>query len=90
MLQRLQDLSPEFTGSKEAKSGVLVKLPKPQQDRRVDLPALGVRTVELAEAAHLAGIVYEAGGALFDDFDAVVARAEKAGLFLIGLEGADA
>ena len=87
MLRRLQDLSPEFTGAAEAKSGVLVKLPKPQQDRRVDLPALGVRTVELAAAAHLAGIVYEAGGALFDDFEAVVARAEKEGLFLIGMDG---
>ncbi len=87
MLQRLQDLSPEFTGSADAKAGVLVKLPKPQQDRRVDLPAIGRRTVELAAQAHLAGIVYEAGGALFDDFDAVVARAEAEGLFLLGIEG---
>ena len=87
MLQRLQTMSPEFIGSPDAKSGVLVKLPKPQQDRRVDLPALGERTVELAAAAHLAGIVYEVGGALFDDFDAVVARAEEEGLFLIGIDG---
>lgn len=87
MLQRLQTLSPEFTGKADAKSGVLVKLPKPQQDRRVDLPAIGRRTVELAAAAHLAGIVYEAGGALFDDFEAVVDLAEREGLFLLGLDG---
>ena len=57
--------------------------------RRVDLPTLGKRTVELAVQAHLAGIVYEAGGALFDDFEAVVALAEEQGLFLVGLAPAD-
>ena len=86
MLQRLCDLSPEFLGTADARSGVLTKLPKPQQDRRVDIPAIGQRTVELAAAAHLAGIVYEAGGTLFDDFEAVVALAEAKGLFLLGLE----
>jgi len=87
MLRRLQDLSPQFLGTAEEKCGVLAKLPKPQQDRRVDIPAIGCRTVELAAAAHLAGIVFEAGGALFDDFEGVVALAEEKGLFLLGLEG---
>ena len=87
MLRRLQDLSPQFLGTAENKSGVLAKLPKPQQDRRVDIPAIGCRTVELAADAHLAGIVFEAGGTLFDDFAAVVALAEEKGLFLLGLEG---
>ena len=86
MLQRLQTLSPEFLGTADAPRGVLAKLPKPQQDRRVDLPTLGRKTVELAAAAHLAGIVYEADGALFDDFDAVVALAEERGLFLLGID----
>ena len=86
MLQRLRDLSPEFLGTADARSGVLAKLPKPQQDRRVDIPAIGQRTVELAAAAQLAGIVFEAGGTLFDDFEAVVELAEKSGLFLLGLE----
>jgi DUF1009 family protein len=86
MLQRLRDLSPEFLGTAQQPSGVLVKLPKPQQDRRVDIPAIGRRTVELAAAAHLAGIVFEAGGTLFDDFEAVVELAEEKGLFLLGLE----
>ena len=44
MLQRLRDLSPEFLGTAEERRGVLVKLPKPQQDRRVDIPAIGCRT----------------------------------------------
>ena len=87
MLTRLRDLSPEFLGTGQNKSGVLAKLPKPQQDRRVDIPAIGCRTVELAASAHLAGIVFEAGGTLFDDFNAVIALAEEEGLFLLGLEG---
>lgn len=90
MLARLQSLSPEFLGTSEAPKGVMAKLPKPQQDRRVDLPTLGCRTVEGAARAHLAGIVYQADGALFDDFEAVVALAEEKGLFLLGLDGAEA
>lgn len=86
MLARVAGMSPEFIGSAKARKGVLVKLPKPQQDRRVDLPTLGLRTINGADAAHLAGIVYEAGGALFDDFDAVVKAAEEKGLFLLGLD----
>ena len=86
MLQRLRDLSPEFLGTPEERCGVLVKLPKPQQDRRLDVPAIGGRTVELAAAAHLAGIVFEAGGTLFDNFDSVVALAEEKGVFLLGLD----
>lgn len=86
MLARLADLAPEFLGTPQARRGVLAKLPKPQQDRRVDLPTIGRRTVELAAAAHLAGLVYETGGTLFDDFEAVVATAEAKGLFLLGLE----
>jgi DUF1009 family protein len=87
MLTRLRDLPSEFLGTAEAKCGVLSKLPKPQQDRRVDIPAIGQRTVELAAKAHLAGIVFEAGGAVFDDFDAVKKLAEAEGLFLLGIEG---
>ena len=67
------------------RSGVLVKLPKPGQERRVDLPTLGVRTVENAAAAGLAGIAYETAGALFADFEQAVARADELGLFIIGL-----
>ncbi len=66
-------------------SGVLVKLPKPGQDRRVDLPAIGTATVENAAAAGLSGIAYEAFGALIADVDGVARRADDLGLFVIGL-----
>ncbi|KFE35326.1 LpxI family protein [Thioclava atlantica] len=62
--------------------GVFYKAPKPGQDRRVDLPAIGVTTVENAAAAGLAGIAFEAGGVMLLDRAAVIAAAESAGLFL--------
>jgi hypothetical protein len=65
--------------------GVLVKLRKPGQERRADLPTIGAATVERAAAAGLRGIAVEAGGTLVVDAPAVVAAADRAGLFLIGI-----
>lgn len=64
--------------------GVFFKAPKPGQDRRVDLPALGPATVARAAAAGLAGIVFEAGGVLMIDRAEMVAEADRRGLFLWG------
>lgn len=66
--------------------GVLAKAPKPSQERRVDLPTLGVLTVELAAAAGLAGIAAEAGGTLLLDQAAIAAAADRLGLFVVGVE----
>ena len=66
--------------------GVLYKAPKPGQDRRADLPTIGPRTVRRAHAAGLRGIAFEAGGTLIADRDACVAEADRAGLFLWGVD----
>ena len=68
--------------------GVLAKLPKPNQDRRVDLPTIGVRTIERAAAAGLAGIVGEPAGLLVVDRPAVREAADRLGLFVLGMERA--
>ena len=62
--------------------GLVLKAPKPGQDRRVDLPTIGVTTVEGAAAAGLGGIVFAAEGVLVPDLPEVVACAERLGLFL--------
>ncbi len=62
--------------------GVFCKAPKPGQDLRIDLPALGPETVAAAQAAGLRGIAFAAGGVLLLDRDDMVARADAAGLFL--------
>ncbi len=65
--------------------GVLVKLVKPGQERRADLPTIGVGTVRAAAGAGLRGIAFEAQGAMLADRDAAVAAADAAGLFLLGI-----
>ncbi|MBL3568723.1 phosphatidate cytidylyltransferase [Rhodovulum sulfidophilum] len=62
--------------------GVVYKAPKPGQDRRVDLPAIGPATVEAAHRAGLAGIVLEAGGVMVLDRAETVARADALGVFI--------
>ncbi len=66
--------------------GVLVKLVKPGQDRRADLPTIGPGTVAACAAAGLRGIAFEAGGTLLTDRDAMVAAADAAGVFLVGID----
>jgi len=66
--------------------GVLVKVKKPQQDRRLDLPTVGVTTVENAARAGLRGIAVEAGGTLLVDREAVAEAADRLGLFVIGID----
>ncbi len=70
---------------RDGPGGVLVKLAKPQQDRRFDLPTIGAETVRGAAAAALRGIAIEVGGSILIDPDATVAAADEAGLFLYGV-----
>ncbi|WP_068116880.1 LpxI family protein [Tropicimonas marinistellae] len=62
--------------------GLLYKGPKPRQDRRVDLPAIGQGTIRNAARAGLRGVVIEAGGVMVLDREEVVREADAAGLFL--------
>ncbi len=66
--------------------GVLVKVRKPGQEQRADLPTIGVGTVEAASRAGLRGIAVEAGGALVLERPALIEAADRAGLFVIGVD----
>jgi len=68
----------------EGKGGVLVKVRKPVQENRVDLPAIGIQTVELVHRAGFAGIAIEAGHSLIVGRREVVEAANAAGLFIFG------
>jgi DUF1009 family protein len=70
---------------RDGEGGVLVKLEKPGQERRIDRPTIGPRTVRLAADAGLQGIAVEAGATLLLDRDEVVRAADAAGLFVIGV-----
>ncbi len=69
-----------------ARRCVLVKMPKPDQDRRIDLPAIGPETMRRASAAGLAGIAVMSGQTLFAERQHAIELADAAGLFVIGLE----
>ena len=66
--------------------GVLVKLCKPGQDVRVDLPSAGLSTLRNALDAGLAGIALEAGRSLLLDQPEVIDFADRNGLFIVGIE----
>ena len=68
--------------------GVLVKALKPMQDRKTDLPTIGLATVENVAAAGLAGIAIEAHTALVLDRTAVAKAADAHGIFVVGIDTA--
>jgi DUF1009 family protein len=70
----------------QVRSGVLVKRPKPRQERRIDLPTIGEETIRKAVWAGLAGVAVEAGGALVLARPDVTALADKHGLFVYGFK----
>lgn len=83
MLSRVADLKANGR-LKDARGGVLVKLSKPGQELRVDMPTIGLRTLEGAHAAQLHGIVAETGRTLLMDRDVLVKKADEWGMFVVG------
>ena len=79
LLVRAAKLNPDGPG------GVLVKVIKPGQERRVDLPVIGPETIQAAASAGLRGIAVEAGGALVLGRQAVIQAADAEGVFVIGV-----
>ena len=79
LLQRCTDLRREGPG------GVLVKVRKPGQDNRVDLPTIGVDTVIGAAKAGLRGIAIEAGGTMVLDREALISESNKSGIFVTAI-----
>lgn len=88
MLMRVAALNRSRFGFLKAErpaGGVLIKRPKTGQDLRVDLPAIGPRTVERAKAAGLEGIAVAAGLTLVLERQRTIDAANAAGLFLLGV-----
>jgi DUF1009 family protein len=64
--------------------GVLVKAPKPSQDRRIDLPTIGPQTIAGAARAGLDGIAVVAGEAIIAEPEHMAQAADEAGIFIVG------
>ncbi len=71
-------------GLRSAKGGVLVKWPKPGQDLRIDMPAIGPDTVSQARDAGLQGISVQAGGVIVLDRSHVRNLGDETGIAVWG------
>ncbi len=63
---------------------ILVKIRKPKQDRRIDLPAIGPRTIELLHEFRYKGVALKAGDSLIIEREQTLARAKELGIFIYG------
>lgn len=66
---------------------IIVKICKPQQDLRFDLPATGLRTVETMQEVKAACLAIEAGKTIMMQREALIARADAAGMAIVALDG---
>jgi DUF1009 family protein len=62
----------------------VVKVAKPKQDMRFDVPVVGVPTIEAMRAAGATCLCVEAGRTLLFDREAMVAAADAAGIAVVG------
>ncbi len=85
MLVRIAELRHQGRVTTSPGVGVLVKAPKPGQDRRFDLPSIGPRTIENAARAGLAGIAVAAGSTIIAEPAQVSALADRERMFFIGV-----
>lgn len=85
MLHRVAELRRQGRVTTPVGVGVLVKAPKPGQDRRFDLPAIGPQTIENAARAGLAGVAVVAGCTMVAEPEQATAAADDAGIFFVGV-----
>jgi DUF1009 family protein len=85
MLVRIAELRANGRVRAPAGRGVLVKAPKPDQDRRFDLPSIGPQTIEGVTRAGLAGIAVAAGSTIIAEPEQLVQAADRANIFVIGV-----
>ena len=73
------------TYQRKGSGAILVKLRKPQQDMRIDLPTIGTATIENLHKNGMRGIAVHAGNALIVDEENVIKLADKYGMFITGI-----
>ncbi|MEQ1651081.1 MAG: UDP-2,3-diacylglucosamine diphosphatase LpxI, partial [Hyphomicrobium sp.] len=89
MVARVAQRRREAVGDPIIRSrGVLVKRPKPGQDLRVDLPAIGPDTVQQVADARLSGIAAMSGYVLAASRFELISAAERARVFVVGVTDA--
>lgn len=72
-------------GQLGGKGAVVVKRPKPNQDRRLDMPAIGLDTLRTMVEVGATCLAVEAGGCIFFDQDRTLAFADRNSISIISL-----
>jgi DUF1009 family protein len=88
MLERVAEMRRLGRIRAPAGTGVLIKAPKPGQERRVDLPSMGPHTVAGVARAGLAGLALVAGETIIAEPERVVEAADRAKVFVVGVPAA--
>jgi DUF1009 family protein len=65
-------------------NAVVVKVSKPNQDMRFDVPTVGARTIQIMKEANAGILVVEAGKTIAFDRERMIAEAEAAGIVIVG------
>lgn len=73
-------------GTLGREKAVVVKVKKPSQDFRFDLPATGLKTIETMHEVKASVLAVEAGQSLLFDREIVVEQANKKGIVVVGVE----
>lgn len=83
---RMLDRVVQMRKNKKKSSGVFAKMTKPGQDLRIDIPAIGVDTVNAVADAHLRGIIVNTKTCFVVNKPAVIAQANKRGIFIVAVD----
>lgn len=76
----------QMRANKKKSSGVFAKMTKPGQDLRIDIPAIGVDTVNAVADAKLHGIVVNTKTCFVVDKPAVIKQADRRGIFIVAID----
>lgn len=71
---------------KSSRGGTLVKMSKPQQDIRIDLPTIGAETIDLLGVNNFSGVAVEAKRCIVLDQQSILKRANEFSIFVCGVE----
>lgn len=77
MLKRCAELQIDYK-----KNAILIKMKKPRQNSKVDLPTIGLQTIENCALAAIKGIAVQSNSTLILDKEAVIKRADELGMFI--------
>jgi len=83
IMASLNSGEPESAKSTLDRSLTVVKIAKPQQDMRFDVPVVGVKTIDVMRRAGATCLALDAGKCLLIDGDAIITAADEAGVVMV-------